>query len=82
MKIILIILCLLLINLTKSQIPNPNRYRVTLTLNGTVQEHYAYDNPVGKMSRMSFSNNTDERFGGTQYIYMHTINTTYIHLIF
>jgi hypothetical protein len=72
-----IILFFLSINLTKSQLPNPNRYRVTLTLNGTVQEHYAFDKPLGKMSRMSFSNSTDERFGGTQYIFMGSVNTTY-----
>ncbi len=77
MEVILIILSLLLINLTTSQLPNPNRYRVTLALNGTIQEHYAYDSPLGKMSRMSFSNSTDERFGGIQYIYMHDVNTTY-----
>jgi hypothetical protein len=75
---ILIISSSLLINLTRSQLPNPNRYRVTLTLNGTVEEHYAYDNPVGKMSRMSFSNSTDERFSGNQYIYMRDSNTTYM----
>jgi len=77
MEVILIISSLLLVNLTTSQLPNPNRYRVTLTLNGTVEEHYAYDNPLGKMSRMSFSNSTDERFGGNQYIYMRDVNITY-----
>ena len=68
---------LLLISLAASQLPNPSRYRVTLTLNGTVDEHYGYDSPLGKMSRMSFSNSTDERYGGIQYIYMGNINTTY-----
>jgi len=77
MNVMLIILSLLLINLTTGQLPNPNRYRVTLTLNGTVDEHYACDYPLGKMSRMCFSNSTDERFGGCQYIYMRSLNTTY-----
>ena len=74
----MIILSLLFIQTVVSQIPNPDRYRVTLTLNGTVTDHYAYDTPLGKMSHMSFSNSTDERYGGNQYIYMGPVNTTFM----
>ncbi len=77
MNILWIILCLSLINLTTNQILNPNRYRIQLTVNGTVSEYYVYDGALNKMSHMIFSNSTDERFGGIQYIFMGPVNTTY-----
>ncbi len=69
---------LLLIDLTRSQIPNPNQYRFTLTTDGTAQERYAIDNLAGKMSRLWFSNIGDEEFGGNQDIYVRDDERTYL----
>ncbi len=41
-----------------------------MTQNGTIQEHYAFDKDLGKISRMWFSNLTDPRFGENQDIYI------------
>jgi len=72
---------LLLIDLTRSQIPNPSQYRFTLTTDGTAQERYAIDNPAGKISPLWFSNIGDEEFGGNQDIYVRDDERTYFFLI-
>ncbi|CAF1184484.1 unnamed protein product [Rotaria sordida] len=69
---------LLLIDITISQIPNPDQYRFTLTTNGIVQERYAIDMTAGKMSRMWFSNTGDEEFSGNQDIYVRDDKLTYL----
>ncbi|CAF2505766.1 unnamed protein product [Rotaria sp. Silwood2] len=75
---VILIWILLLINVTTSQIPNPNQYRFTLTTNSIVQERYAIDVTAGKMSRMWFSNDGDEQFGGNQDIYVRHDKRTYL----
>jgi hypothetical protein len=77
MFISVLFLSLLLINLTTSQIPNPSRYQLTVKVNDTIEEHYAFDKDLGKMSRMWFSNTADQRFGGNQDIYIRDDNRTY-----
>jgi hypothetical protein len=78
MSIVVLSLILLLINLTTGQIPNPEQYRFTATTDGTAQERYAIDKQAGKMSRLWFSNDGDEEFGGNQDIYVRNDSRTYL----
>lgn len=78
MTIAILLLILCLINLITSQIPNPDQYRFTLTINDIAQERYAIDKKQGKMSRLWFSNDDDEEFGGNQDIYVRDDSRTYL----
>ncbi|CAF0992919.1 unnamed protein product [Didymodactylos carnosus] len=78
MAVAVLLLSLLLTDLVRSQIPNPSRYRFTLTINGTVQERYVIDKELGKMSRLWFSKSGDELFGGNQNIYVRDDGRTYL----
>ncbi|CAF1173237.1 unnamed protein product [Rotaria sordida] len=70
MTVTVLLLTVLWIGLTMGQIPNPNQYRFTLAIDGRAQERYAIDTPAGKMSRLWYSNDADEEFGGNQDIYV------------
>lgn len=76
--VINILLSLLIVNLTRSQIPNPSQYRFTATTDGQAQERYVIDQVAGKMSRLWFSNIGDEEFGGNQNVYVRNDNRTYL----
>lgn len=69
---------LLLIGLAMGQIPNPTQYRFTVTINGTPSERYVIDGTAGKMSRLWFSNERDEEFGGNQEIFVQADARTYL----
>ncbi len=76
--IVLLLLSFVLINLTGGQIPNPTQYRFTVTTDNRPQERYAIDKQAGKMSRLWFSNDGDEEFGGNQDIYVRDDGRTYL----
>ena len=73
-----VLFSLLLIGLSTGQIPNPTQYRFTVTTDGTPSERYAIDQPAGKMSRLWFSNDGDEEFGGNQNIFIRKDARTYL----
>lgn len=68
----------LLIGLTRAQIPNPNQYRFTVITDNVPSERYVIDEPTGKMSRLWYSNEDDEEFGGNQEIFVRNDNRTYL----
>lgn len=76
--IAILLLTFSLAHFTICQIPNPDQYRFTVTLDGVAQERYAIDKPAGKMSRLWFSNIGDEEFGGNQDIYVKADDRTYL----
>src|SRR5271170_867140 len=78
MAITVLLLSLLSIGLTTGQIPNPTQYRFTLTIDDRPQERYAIDQEAGKMSRLWFTNDGDEEFGGNQEIYVRDDGRTYL----
>lgn len=78
MTVLRLLLSLLFVDLTTSQIPNPNQYRFTVTIDDVAEERYVVDQPAGKISRLWFSNIGDEEFGGNQNIYIRNDNRTYL----
>ena len=72
------LLSFLLIGSAIGQIPNPIQYRFTVTTDGTPSERYAIDSTAGKMSRLWFSNDGDEEFGGNQEIFVRADARTYL----
>lgn len=78
MRIATIFFALLCIDLTTTQIPNPDQYRFTVTVDNVPSERYVVDQPGGKMSRLWFSNDDDEEFGGNQEIFIRNDNRTYL----
>lgn len=76
--IVLLLLSFVCIDLIRGQIPNPTQYRFTLTTDGQAQERYVIDQSIGKISRLWFSNDGDEIFGGNQEIYVRDDGRTYL----
>lgn len=74
----LFLLCMVVPTSIVGQIPNPDRYQFTVTINGIAQERYSIDKSLGKMSRLWFSNDGDELFGGNQDIYVQKDGRTYL----
>jgi hypothetical protein len=76
-SIVFLLFVCLFTDFTSSQIPNPRRYRFTLTTDDTVHERYVIDKDLGKISRAWFSISDDERFGGNQAIFVRDDSITY-----
>jgi hypothetical protein len=72
-----ILLILSLINLTTSQIPNPKRYQITVTKDGSSRQHYSIDKILSKASRKGFSIENDKPLLTSQDIYVPMEGRTY-----
>ncbi|CAF4236159.1 unnamed protein product [Rotaria sp. Silwood2] len=77
MIITFILLIFSLINLTTGQIPNPIRYRITVT-NNLSRQHYAIDKIFYKMSRKGYALDQDpSTVSNSQTIYVPSEGRTY-----